>query len=54
MTVNQLKETLGSMNLPKTCKKAILVDRLIEAMQNQNTSPPPLDNTEATPTPSSP
>jgi len=49
-----LRETLDSMNLLKTGKKAILMDHLIEAMQNQNTSPPPLDNTEATPTSSSP
>ena len=51
MTVNQLKETLGSMNRPKSGNKAILVDRLIEAAQNPT---PLLNNTEPTPTPSSP
>jgi len=51
MTVNQLKETLGSMNRPKSGNKAILVDRLIEAVQNPT---PLLNNTEPTPTPSSP
>ena len=41
------------MNRPKSGNKAILVDRLIDAAQNQNTSTPPLNNTEPTPTPSS-
>ena len=42
------------MNCPKSGNKAILVDRLIEAVQNQNTSNPPSNNNEPTPTLSSP
>lgn len=54
MAVNQLEQTFGSMNHPKSGNKAILVDRLIEAVQNQNISDLSSSNTKPTPTPSSP
>ena len=49
--MNELKKTLGEMKLPKTGNKAILIDCLVQAMQNNNTTPAP-NSTQVLTTPS--
>ena len=51
ITMDQLKEILDIINLLKSRKKYILMNYFIEAMQNKNTTPSPLNSTLVTYTP---